>query len=887
MNAPRRLRADLRIVEQGRGGGLLIDRYGVRAPVVLSPEQLAIARAAGGSLEQVRRAIGAQFGVRRSTAELKDFLDELEGASLLEGAAARADRRVAWNRALVAETLIVAQPGPAAELRSEAEYLWERARGEVAPGGRLEGVLAPHGDLSTTGACAARAFALLERPEWPDVFVVLGTSHYGTPPSLLARDLMTPLGPVPCDRELAAALATRAPRLAIDPPDFLIEHSWRQSLPLLQIASERLDRPLRILPLLVGDLSPSAARRLAREIAQALLDQRKRGCLIASGDLTHYGPEYAWRPPWLRGNVAERCRAIRAFEQPLLEAIARKDQARFAGGVAHTSFCARAQVAALIEFVLCQGELLAHQTVLNGRAIDEPPERPWRARDWLFDAAAIAFRWRRSPGARGLCTRTLIGRRPGRIDLLHLCDLAPWSLPEAHRPVLREVARGFGRAAEVGERLGGRWADDELSGFVAQLDGEGLLHPSEPPSAGPPSHALARAERVIADARRAVPFYARLRSDRLADAPFLLPETIRAEWPWLAAARRGAGRLHTRRSSASTGAAPVTTVVEQRVRRDRLDAELLIRADALAGRTLHLNRPSNLELGPGPGGGPARRRTRDQLAVAPGDNPTAIAPDTWARVVQLAAEFDPEVLEGDPAYLAELARQCLARGVELPRLARVAVGHGFAWQIHLAPIRRAFRAELVHRYHSSELGEMALSCDHGALHLIEARTCYEILDRGVQVPAGRRGALVATTLDTRVRPLVRYAIGDLVELAASECRCGRPYRVVRYVGRLRHLVEGPRGRAIGYADLDRAIGAPRGVRFFRLTLGGRSAKLDLIADRELTDVAALRAAVERTLGRTVRVAHREQLSVPPGAKLALLETPDLTAKWRLRFLGRA
>lgn len=253
-------------------------------------------------------------------------------------------------------------------------------------------------------------------------------------------------------------------------------------------------------------------------------------------------------------------------------AIAQRDRRGFVAGVAGSSFCARAQVSALMEFALSEGEVLAHHTVFNGRPVAAPPDRQWRLRDWLFDAASIAFvlggRGRATTAVR-LCPNTLLRRSAHQIQLLHRCDLARWSLPAAYLPVLLELARGFDRAEDLAERLP-NVDGAELTPFLRQVEREGLLHAREPASHRPAASGVDRAARVIALAHREVPLYARLPSDRLSDAQFLFSEAIRADWQGLFARRASArrARLHVRRSSASMGA-PLVTVLEERVREER------------------------------------------------------------------------------------------------------------------------------------------------------------------------------------------------------------------------------------------------------------------------------------------------------------------------------
>jgi phenylacetate-CoA ligase len=848
-----RARRDLLVVRNG-DEWLLRDRHGVRAPARLSPLEYSVwlSLAHGMSDVATRRAIAQAHGVRLGAAALRAFRDELAAEGLFEGRTADGDRLRAWRRDVDGGVVPVDSGRDAAELRLVCQVLLEQASAHPPPPGRVEAVLSPHGDLAATGACAARAYATLDEQSWPDAFVIVATSHYAETPTLLLQDARTPLGVVRCDRELAEALRERT-GLRVDGPELLIEHAWSQDLPLLQVRASMLGRPLRFVALLAGQMPVASARALGTTLRDLSFLQLKRLCLVVSGDLTHYGEGYGWDPPWLpKPTVREVVAAVRAYEAPLLDAIARRDRKAVDEGVRDSSFCARAQLATLMAFAPDDGHLLAHQTVLNWRALDgAAPARRWRDDDKLFDGASIAFTWG-GDGARRLCGECVWRIDAGKLELVHRCEAALVELPAAALPVVRELARGWDDVDELCTRAAVE--RDPLAALILEMDRLRLFHPWEPPSALPAQRQVARAEQVIARARTEVPYYGRLRSTRLADAPILRGTEVREAWEALAARRATGDDVVWRRSSGTA----LTTVVEARVERGRRDGELVLQRP-LVGRALSVNRPSNLGLSRARRF-PASRLEGDHLRLTPGENPSAITPETWREAIAAAVAFGPRTLEGDPAYLAGFARACLAEGVQLD-VERVYLGHAYAWTLYKVDVRRAFpSAELVPRLHSSELGEMALGCEEDVYHLNETQVCWEILDaRRRPVRIAGEGELVATTLDTQLRPLIRFAIGDRVQLVAARCPCGRPFRTVRYLGRREH--------SLSYPRLDAAIGAPTGLRFFRLSLRAKP-ELEVVAERALFDADRVLTAVASLVGRRPVLKWRTRLAIPSGQKLS-------------------
>jgi phenylacetate-CoA ligase len=75
--------------------------------------------------------------------------------------------------------------------------------------------------------------------------------------------------------------------------------------------------------------------------------------------------------------------------------------------------------------------------------------------------------------------------------------------------------------------------------------------------------------------------------------------------------------------------------------------------------------------------------------------------------------------------------------------------------------------------------------EHDGYHLWEDLVLPETLDpdRDAVVPGGEVGELVATDLDNRAAPLIRYRSGDLVRLSADVCGCGRTHARQWVLGR--------------------------------------------------------------------------------------------------------
>lgn len=183
-------------------------------------------------------------------------------------------------------------PGRADRLNAMMDDLLEEA--EAAGVGRLGqealGLLAPHAGYRYSGPVAAHAFAAV-RGQACDTLVVIGPLHRPLPGlSAAARALTTghdayetPLGLVPVDRDIIAAISVHLPLQPVrgDP-----EHSIEIELPYLQ----HVLRPgFRLVPLMLLDQSKRMAMELAEALAEAL--HGRRALLVASSDLSHFYPQ--------------------------------------------------------------------------------------------------------------------------------------------------------------------------------------------------------------------------------------------------------------------------------------------------------------------------------------------------------------------------------------------------------------------------------------------------------------------------------------------------------------------------------------------------------------------------------------------------------------------
>ncbi|MCF6290538.1 MAG: AmmeMemoRadiSam system protein B [Desulfobacterales bacterium] len=145
-------------------------------------------------------------------------------------------------------------------------------------------VISPHAGYFYSGAVAGETLARVEVP--PDV-VILGPNHHGQGADLAVMGdgvWQMPMGDVPVNRELAAAITESSPLFVNDDLAHRFEHSLEVQVPFLQF----LRKELAIVPIVVSHLSYGACQEAGKGLADAIRQYGKPTLIVASTDMTHY-----------------------------------------------------------------------------------------------------------------------------------------------------------------------------------------------------------------------------------------------------------------------------------------------------------------------------------------------------------------------------------------------------------------------------------------------------------------------------------------------------------------------------------------------------------------------------------------------------------------------
>jgi AmmeMemoRadiSam system protein B len=165
-------------------------------------------------------------------------------------------------------------PGDPARLRAAMDLLVPEVAGAKKP---ALAVVLPHAGYVYSGATAVAV---------PETVVILGPNHHGRGAALAlgTEEWRMPMGTVPVDRQLAAAILERSTAIVADEEAHASEHSLEVQIPFLQ----QVQPHLQIVPIVVGHLPYGVCQAAARDLAGAIASHPKPVLLVASTDMSHY-----------------------------------------------------------------------------------------------------------------------------------------------------------------------------------------------------------------------------------------------------------------------------------------------------------------------------------------------------------------------------------------------------------------------------------------------------------------------------------------------------------------------------------------------------------------------------------------------------------------------
>lgn len=142
---------------------------------------------------------------------------------------------------------------------------------------------------------------------------------------------------------------------------------------------------------------------------------------------------------------------------------------------------------------------------------------------------------------------------------------------------------------------------------------------------------------------------------------------------------------------------------------------------------------------------------------------------------------------GYSSMLFQTAKLINERGLVLPKSLKMIKGTSEKiFDSYQEEVKKAFGLKIISEYGATESGIIAFECPEGNMHLNMEGVIVEEVDNEI----------IVTNLQMKSFPVIRYALGDYIQLAPRDevCSCGRKHRILKEViGRIGQNVYGIEG----------------------------------------------------------------------------------------------
>jgi phenylacetate-CoA ligase len=185
--------------------------------------------------------------------------------------------------------------------------------------------------------------------------------------------------------------------------------------------------------------------------------------------------------------------------------------------------------------------------------------------------------------------------------------------------------------------------------------------------------------------------------------------------------------------------------------------------------------------------------------------------------VQNLIKFNPEYIVGFPSSILEIAKYGILKGYQFPIGSLKAIFPTAetitAESRHC--IESFFKTNMYDQYASSEGAPFIFECNNHNLHLELQSGVFEVLDKNNQ--PSKSGKLIVTSFTTKGTPLIRYDIGDSIELSDTKCNCGNNNPVVKSIlGRVDDYIYSSENGKIYLGNISNTIKNTKGILKFQV-----------------------------------------------------------------------
>ncbi len=228
-------------------------------------------------------------------------------------------------------------------------------------------------------------------------------------------------------------------------------------------------------------------------------------------------------------------------------------------------------------------------------------------------------------------------------------------------------------------------------------------------------------------------------------------------------------------------------------------------------------------------------------------DPAYWQPPDMTRMLDELERHHTVGLEADPTYLAALSRYAAENGRRIAVSGFATLTYALTSAAHRRTIQRTLEAPTYQLYGASEVGVLFMEGEDGKLHHCPLTTHVELLPVKLETPGARDVALVVvTTMDRVVQPLVRFVLGDLVQVARDAgSRFTTVPPLLSIEGRVHDAVLRPDGALVTAGAIDRALAPVTAIAAYQVN---QTSLTEVVAD-VVPERAAGAGIVDEALAR--------------------------------------
>ncbi|MDN3667151.1 phenylacetate--CoA ligase family protein [Algibacter miyuki] len=182
-------------------------------------------------------------------------------------------------------------------------------------------------------------------------------------------------------------------------------------------------------------------------------------------------------------------------------------------------------------------------------------------------------------------------------------------------------------------------------------------------------------------------------------------------------------------------------------------------------------------------------------------------------------KYKPEYIVGFPSTIYEIAKFGIANNIDFPSNTIKAIfptAETITEDIRVI-LESYFKTNLYNQYASSEGAPFIFECKNKKLHLELQSGVFEVLDN--QDEPCTKGRLIVTAFNTHGTPLIRYDIGDEIELLPQEetCSCGNNNPLIKQIlGRMSDYIYSEENGKINLGNISNCLKGVKGIVKFQI-----------------------------------------------------------------------